>query len=71
MSCLGVTFCEQISTEEFDRQNLEASEQALMKLVCDVIDNTNLMLEEKIKWLERFKAEYPRLYEKHFKHIRW
>ncbi|PVD28776.1 hypothetical protein C0Q70_11371 [Pomacea canaliculata] len=60
------TFCDRVSKEEFDRQARDCTQEALVNLMNNILDDTKLTLKEKKQKLKHFQKCYPTLYERHF-----
>ncbi|XP_071953813.1 uncharacterized protein [Antedon mediterranea] len=61
---IPVTFCQQISTDEYREQKLSYSENAISMLLEDIINSKTMAVKDKRKKLKKFKQEYPDIYAK-------
>ncbi|XP_055966934.1 DEP domain-containing protein 1A [Sorex fumeus] len=60
------SYCQQISTREFDEQKVSTSQAAISELLENIIKNNSLPPKEKRKKLKQFQKEYPLIYQKRF-----
>lgn len=60
------SYCQQISTQEFDEQKVSTSQAAISELLENIIKNNSLPPKEKRKKLKQFQKEYPLIYQKRF-----
>ena len=66
---LDRTYCKQVSAEEFQRQQQESTELALISLMNSIIDDTHLSIKEKRHRLKQCQRSHPEIYAKHFSHL--
>ncbi|XP_036612080.1 DEP domain-containing protein 1A [Trichosurus vulpecula] len=60
------SYCQQISTQEFDEQKVSTSQVAIAELLENIIKDKSLPLKEKKKKLKQFQKEYPAIYQTRF-----
>ncbi|XP_038167622.1 DEP domain-containing protein 1A isoform X3 [Arvicola amphibius] len=60
------SYCNQISTQEFDKQKVSTSQAAIEELLENIIRSKSLPPKEKRKKLKQFQKEYPLIYQKRF-----
>ncbi|KAK7503281.1 hypothetical protein BaRGS_00005546 [Batillaria attramentaria] len=63
---IDTTFCDRVSREEYQRQARDCTQDALISLMNNVLDDTKVPLKEKKHRLKQFQKCYPTLYEEHF-----
>ncbi|KAJ9582988.1 hypothetical protein L9F63_022673 [Diploptera punctata] len=61
-----VTYCEQVSSQQFEQQKLTGSQRALSELLEQILQDTKMPLKEKRKRLKMFKESYPHIYRHRF-----
>ncbi|CAH1773460.1 unnamed protein product [Owenia fusiformis] len=61
-----VTYCEQISQDEYESQKLSSSQLAIASLLDDIINHPRMSEKDKKKKLKQFKLTYPAVYERKF-----
>ena len=59
-------FCKKLSSQQYEQQQLESTERAIVALVKSVIDDTNIPLKEKHKHIKSFSKHHPIIMSKHF-----
>ena len=62
----STAYCEQVTGEEFERQQMEETERALVDLINSILDNTAMSLKEKKQRLKQFQKYHGDIYKKHF-----
>ncbi|KAJ8315435.1 hypothetical protein KUTeg_007585 [Tegillarca granosa] len=60
------TYCRQVSVDEYDKQAEECTQNALVSLMNNILDDTKLSLKDKKQRLKQFQKYHPNLYSKHF-----
>ncbi|XP_078586988.1 DEP domain-containing protein 1A-like isoform X1 [Branchiostoma floridae x Branchiostoma japonicum] len=60
-----VTFCQQISSEEFENQKLSLSQHALGELLQSILNDTRMPNKVRQRKLKQFKEIYPDIYAEH------
>ncbi|XP_066277992.1 DEP domain-containing protein 1B-like isoform X3 [Branchiostoma lanceolatum] len=60
-----VTFCKQISCEEFENQKLSLSQHALGELLQSILHDTRMPNKVRQRKLKQFKEIYPDIYAEH------
>ncbi|XP_033739605.1 DEP domain-containing protein 7-like isoform X1 [Pecten maximus] len=60
------TYCQQVSPQEYEQQATECTQNALVAMMNDILDNTELSLKEKKQKLRQFQKHHPSLYDIHF-----
>lgn len=60
------TFCRQVSVDEYDKQAEECTQNALVSLMNNILDDTKLSLKDKKQRLKQFQKYHPALYSRHF-----
>ncbi|KAH9505576.1 hypothetical protein Btru_055918 [Bulinus truncatus] len=60
------SFCNRVSTEEYERQSKDCTELSLIELMNSVLDDTSISLKEKKHRLKQFHKSYPNLFERYF-----
>ncbi|KHJ45053.1 hypothetical protein D918_04864 [Trichuris suis] len=59
-------FCRTVKMGEYEQQTAAVSEKELVKMVITVMRSDALSHTEKVRWLSKFKQEYPQLYKSRF-----
>ncbi|KAK7107316.1 DEP domain-containing protein 7-like [Littorina saxatilis] len=59
-------FCDRVSREEYNRQARDCTQEALIAMMNNVLDDTKVTLREKKNKLKQFQKCYPTLYEENF-----
>ena len=65
----GTLFCNKLTTVQYERQQRDCTERAIVSLVRTVIDDTNLSLKDKQKQIKLYKKHHPGIMAKHFSDI--
>ena len=65
------TFCKRVTVQEFKKQKLEGTELALVELMNNILDDTNISLKEKKQRFKQFQKHHPDIYKSHFSEIQW
>eukprot|EP00058_Branchiostoma_floridae_P023630 XP_002609120.1 hypothetical protein BRAFLDRAFT_126143 [Branchiostoma floridae] len=60
-----VTYCKQISSEEFENQKLSLSQHALGELLQSILNDTRMPNKVRQRKLKQFKEIYPDIYAEH------
>ncbi|XP_048395541.1 DEP domain-containing protein 1B-like isoform X1 [Stegostoma tigrinum] len=60
------TFCQQISTREFEAQKVSVSQMAIAELLENIIEDKKMSIKDKRKKLKQFQREYPEIYQNRF-----
>ncbi|XP_067845817.1 DEP domain-containing protein 1B-like isoform X3 [Heptranchias perlo] len=60
------TFCQQISTKEFEEQKVSVSQVAIAELLENIVEDKKLSIKDKRKKLKQFQKEYPEIYQNRF-----
>ncbi|XP_032884364.1 DEP domain-containing protein 1A [Amblyraja radiata] len=60
------SFCQQISSKEFEEQKVTVSEFAITELLENIVEDKILSVKDKRKKLKQFQKEYPEIYQDHF-----
>ncbi|XP_016833747.1 DEP domain-containing protein 1A isoform X3 [Cricetulus griseus] len=60
------SYCQQISTQEFDEQKISTSQVAIEELLESIVRSKSLSLKERRRKLRQFQKEYPLIYKKRF-----
>ncbi|XP_051868791.1 DEP domain-containing protein 1B-like isoform X1 [Pristis pectinata] len=60
------TFCQQISSKEFEEQKLTISQIAIAELLENIVEDKKLSVKDKRKKLKQFQKEYPEIYQNRF-----
>ncbi|XP_064122053.1 DEP domain-containing protein 1A-like isoform X2 [Macrobrachium nipponense] len=60
---MTLTYCQQVSQEQYERQRLTGSQQFLVQLLDQILMNDKLSNKEKRKKLKEFKSLYPEVYK--------
>uniref|UniRef100_UPI00398F7980 DEP domain-containing protein 1A-like isoform X2 n=1 Tax=Pristiophorus japonicus TaxID=55135 RepID=UPI00398F7980 len=60
------TFCQQISTREFEEQKISVSQVAIAELLENIVEDNKLSIKDKRKKIKQFQKEYPEIYQKRF-----
>ena len=63
------SYCRQITQAEFLRQQQETTEQGIIQLMNNILDDINMSLKDKQKRVKQFQKTYPLIYMKHFSDI--
>ncbi|XP_068240420.1 DEP domain-containing protein 1A-like isoform X2 [Palaemon carinicauda] len=63
---MTLTYCQQVSQEQYERQRLTGSQQFLVQLLDQILMNDKLTNKEKRKKLKEFKSLYPEVYKERF-----
>ncbi|XP_033007732.1 DEP domain-containing protein 1A isoform X2 [Lacerta agilis] len=75
MECLGeelstifptYSYCERITSQEFDAQKIFTSQAAVAELLESIIKDRKLTVKDKKKKLKQFQKEYPEIYRNRF-----
>ncbi|XP_077784727.1 DEP domain-containing protein 1A isoform X2 [Podarcis muralis] len=75
MECLGeelstifptYSYCERITSQEFDAQKIFTSQAAVAELLESIIKDRKLSVKDKKKKLKQFQKEYPEIYRNRF-----
>jgi len=61
-----IAYCDRITTEEYNRQALTATNQALFDALSNVVEDKRMSDHEKFEWFETFRVQYPDIYEARF-----
>ncbi|XP_049781942.1 DEP domain-containing protein 1A-like [Schistocerca cancellata] len=61
-----VTFCEQVSSQQFEQQRLTSSQIALSELLEQILSDRKMKIKERKKRLKMFKESYPHIYNMRF-----
>ena len=59
-------YCDRVSREEYARQSKDCTQEGLVAMMNDLLDDTKVTLKEKKQRLKQFQKCYPTLYEEHF-----
>lgn len=62
----ALTYCQQVTKEEYERQRVSLSERAIADLLNSIITDPRLSSREKQKKLKQFKKMYPDIYAEKF-----
>ncbi|KAL5010967.1 hypothetical protein ScPMuIL_013272 [Solemya velum] len=65
-----ITFCDQVTTDEYIRQSEVCTSEALIDMMNRLLDDTHVHLKEKKQKLRHFQKYHPHLYAKHFSELR-
>ncbi|XP_026504890.1 DEP domain-containing protein 1B isoform X1 [Terrapene carolina triunguis] len=60
------SFCRQISTDEFEYQRVNGSQEPLAALLEEITMNKEISVKEKKKKLKQFQKSYPEVYKERF-----
>ncbi|XP_069794533.1 DEP domain-containing protein 1A-like isoform X2 [Narcine bancroftii] len=60
------TFCQQISSKEFEEQKVTMSQFAIAELLENIVEDKKLSVKDKRKKLKQFQNEYPEIYQNRF-----
>ncbi|XP_067893362.1 DEP domain-containing protein 1B-like isoform X4 [Heterodontus francisci] len=60
------TFCQQISTKEFEEQKVSVSQVAIAELLENIVEDKKLSVKDRRKKLKQFQKEYPEIYQNRF-----
>ncbi|XP_068082199.1 DEP domain-containing protein 1A [Anabrus simplex] len=61
-----VTYCEQVSSHQFEQQRLTESQLALSELLEQILADNKMGPKEKKKRIKMFKESYPDIYQRRF-----
>ncbi|KAK3097684.1 hypothetical protein FSP39_012092 [Pinctada imbricata] len=61
-----ITYCSQVSLEQYKKQAVEGTKSALVDMMNGILDNTTISLKEKKQRLKQFQKCHPQLYAQHF-----
>ncbi|XP_069693031.1 DEP domain-containing protein 1A-like isoform X2 [Periplaneta americana] len=62
----SVTFCQQVSSRQFEQQRLTGSQLALSELLEQILSDCKMGPKEKRKRLKMFQESYPHIYHRRF-----
>ncbi|XP_014375393.1 DEP domain-containing protein 1B [Alligator sinensis] len=63
---LAPSFCHQISTDEFEYQRANGSQEPLAALLEEIAMNKEISIKDKKKKLKQFQKSYPEVYKERF-----
>ncbi|XP_021939374.1 DEP domain-containing protein 1A-like isoform X1 [Zootermopsis nevadensis] len=62
----SVTYCQQVSSRQFEHQRLTGSQLALSELLEQILSDCKMAPKEKRKRLKMFQESYPHIYSRRF-----
>uniref|UniRef100_A0A8C2G0G1 DEP domain containing 1B n=1 Tax=Cyprinus carpio TaxID=7962 RepID=A0A8C2G0G1_CYPCA len=60
------SFCRQISREEFELQRVSGSQETIVELLENIIQDKNMSIKDKKKKLKQFQRSHPDIYSRRF-----